>query len=1154
MSESLVNITGTDVTHDETAGLQNGVATPTPVGDADDDDVLFSSIPLDFSSRLTALYAPDEPPTALGAAMSDGDVVTFNPTGELGNVALTGANGDPLDGDDSGLVTTDGGEAILLYTDTDNDNIVLGKTASGTLVFAIYLEETGGTPPTGGKLWTVQYEAIDHGNDGNDHDSAVDLTGLVHVTAFEAQTFSFENAPSGNNLFMAFGNASQALVITGENPANESEGENVSSGSTVNSSQGGGTTTLGIDGQQIKAQQAIVVTFVSGAEPDYLAGPGAGNDPGQPLSPTEALDEANIQFSGYVLAQAAEFTISQMTPGKSNTTTSLEIHAYLTADGSGNDYIDSNLLVQGDLAINITTDSVEVLRGGVDVVGTLGVSVDYDGDGVVVTGVQNGDVVRYETDADHNRVLIRNDQPEKGAGSNVAFDLGGFTLTEVAGDTDEVGSKIFFEDDGPSASANATVLLDDDALAGGNPGGVGDDADAANTSGTLGHSFGADGAGSIEWLTTGAPAGFSYALNGTDLEISQNGEVKLTLTVNATTGAYTVTQNNPIEHVAGNDENNQAFTVAYRVTDGDDDYVDGSIAIDVDDDTPTVDVTLTGAAAPSLTTQDAETIGAAFDTASGDFSGLFGLTQDEGADDDGTPAALSYSLSIGAGLAATGLTSDGNDITLAMDGDDIVGQTTVDAVVTDIFRISVDNTADNEGEVTLTQYAEIDHLPEDVDGVNDNANLGLADGSILLKASATIVDGDNDSASDDETVDISDSFSFDDDTPVVTVEDASGTYQAGAEGDWSDLPGADKFKAMSVTLDSYTIGTAGTPIFNEFDPDPNISLGTVTEPDEYGNYVFNGSITADFTDDGEVNEQMVAFTLTFDPDDDTYRIDVDKLPTSTKTFDTSQGTLKAGGPDAVRTLLFGGEPPTEDGNDDIVFFGAVPTAVRSDPVDDDAYDSILDLVVRGEPDLTEGQIEALLPLPGLVNSGTQMNVSTAGIGINNNNLDGADEGAGTGAFVGTSITLGDESFVVNPETLVDSVTVYISSTVQGYDPATEDLYYTVYYADGSVDAPEKVTEGDLTRYANNATDVPKEARGGSSFTIEGGDKQIDAVQLTMGQGTVKIPIIAFTVEEVFEPEALKMDFTAELFDGDDDSAMDTFSVDFGPAGEEFPLV
>ena len=40
MAETLVVVTGTTITHDETAGLQNSVATPSLGGDADDDDVL----------------------------------------------------------------------------------------------------------------------------------------------------------------------------------------------------------------------------------------------------------------------------------------------------------------------------------------------------------------------------------------------------------------------------------------------------------------------------------------------------------------------------------------------------------------------------------------------------------------------------------------------------------------------------------------------------------------------------------------------------------------------------------------------------------------------------------------------------------------------------------------------------------------------------------------------------------------------------------------------------------------------------------------------------------------------------------------------------------------------------------------------------------
>jgi hypothetical protein len=137
MVETLITVTGTDITHDETAGLQNLTSTPTPAGDADDDDVSYSSLPTVFSSRLATLTAAtpaQEVP--IGAAASPENVVTFSSAGTLGNVALTDASGDPLDGDDSELTTTSG-ETIYLYSDTANDNIVLGKTDDGTIVIAI---------------------------------------------------------------------------------------------------------------------------------------------------------------------------------------------------------------------------------------------------------------------------------------------------------------------------------------------------------------------------------------------------------------------------------------------------------------------------------------------------------------------------------------------------------------------------------------------------------------------------------------------------------------------------------------------------------------------------------------------------------------------------------------------------------------------------------------------------------------------------------------------------------------------------------------------------------------------------------------------------------------------------------------------------------
>src|SRR5262249_27667664 len=250
------------------------------------------------------------------------------------------------------------------------------------------------------------------------------------------------------------------------------------------------------------------------------------------------------------------------------------------------------------------------------------------------------------------------------------------------------------------------------------------------------------------------------------------------------------------------------------------------------------------------------------------------------------------------------------------------------------------------------------------------------------------------------------------------------------------------------------------------------------------------------------------------------------------------GSLAPGGPDAVQTLLFGG---SEAGADDIVFFGAVPTAPPTGGAGASPND-LLDLVVSGEPDLTESQIEALLPsIPNLINSSTQMNVSTSGIGVNNNNLNGASQGTGTGIYAGTTITSGDESFVVNPETVVDKVTVFIDNSVGGYNPATEDLYYTVYYTDGTVSAPIKVTAAMLNSVTSGLV------KGGKSFDIDGGDKQIEGGQLTMGQGVVKVPVIQFTVEQTFPPQPLDLHFTATVTDKDGDTQQDAFSVHLDPA-------
>ncbi|MES2698815.1 MAG: DUF5801 repeats-in-toxin domain-containing protein, partial [Pseudomonadota bacterium] len=191
-------------------------------------------------------------------------------------------------------------------------------------------------------------------------------------------------------------------------------------------------------------------------------------------------------------------------------------------------------------------------------------------------------------DATGDYTVVQNaaiDHAALGDENNTSFSVG-YSVTDQDGDTVDGTLALDVDDDTPTVSANGLVQLDDETETGGIAGGTGDvDPDTANTSGTLGHDFGADG-GAIAWLTTGAPEGFSYELSGDNLLIKQGTTTVITVTLNTATGAYTVTQNAAIDHALVQGENNQGFTLSYQVTDGDGDTVDGTLALDVDDDTP----------------------------------------------------------------------------------------------------------------------------------------------------------------------------------------------------------------------------------------------------------------------------------------------------------------------------------------------------------------------------------------------------------------------------------------------------------------------------------------------------------------------------------------------------------------------------------------
>ncbi|WP_429061196.1 DUF5801 repeats-in-toxin domain-containing protein [Aeromonas hydrophila] len=201
------------------------------------------------------------------------------------------------------------------------------------------------------------------------------------------------------------------------------------------------------------------------------------------------------------------------------------------------------------------------------------------------------------------------------------------------------------------------------------------------------------------------------------------------------------------------------------VVDGDNDTATGTVSADLggnisfEDDVPSVTINAVADGGITLTTQDAQTIDAASDTATGSFAAAFlaAAVPSYGADGAGTTTVSGYSLSVTD--SNSGLTSNGLAITLTKVGSDIVGSTTAG----EVFRISV---ASN-GTVTLTQSAELDHLPEDVDNSNDNNFISLANGKVLLSATVTVVDGDNDTATGTVSADLGGNIRFEDDVPTA---------------------------------------------------------------------------------------------------------------------------------------------------------------------------------------------------------------------------------------------------------------------------------------------------------------------------------------------------------------------------------------------------
>jgi len=488
---------------------------------------------------------------------------------------------------------------------------------------------------------------------------------------------------------------------------------------------------------------------------------------------------------------------------------------------------------------------------GADTPGRISSISGFDGTDTSFSGgflVIDGEFGTLQIDANGNYTYTR----FEGAPGSVQ-DVFTYTLIDADGDTDIGTLTININDSAPTLPDPALIHLDDDVIPGKNgndPDGPGDDnPDGIGNNVVDGQLNGSGGDGALTYNFTGddtLPTGFTIGAASDDDTLlivqDQNGSpvTVMTIQLDQSDGSFTVTQNNPILHptqngdvINDNTENNLDFSIGVEVEDGDHDVEPAHITINVDDDTPTINVTKGADAAVILTTDDADTIGASTDSqqSTANFGGVFGLTQSAGADGTNTAATLSYALDVtgyagGPAGVDSGLDAHGSNIYLYEIGGKVVGSTsaTLAGVLAGntVFDVSVNGT----GQVTLTQYSQIDHPigsdPSATGGpLYADHIVSLADSLVTLTASASLTDKDGDTVTDSEVVGIGSNLQFTDDGPdaatsgqavgTVTLDEtrAEGTDTTGGTAPNGDASATINFSGNFVNGGSVDYGADG---------------------------------------------------------------------------------------------------------------------------------------------------------------------------------------------------------------------------------------------------------------------------------------------------------------------------------------------------------
>ncbi|TPL08305.1 hypothetical protein FJ938_08595 [Mesorhizobium sp. B2-4-14] len=440
------------VIEDENLGLTT-LATDSDATDSDD-NVTLSTFQTNISSslgdRLTALGIYPDTTTASGTTKAIGiseDTTIVSTTDQ--NLKFTDSSGLALNGVDTGFKAIDGQE-IFLYSDSSNPDIVLGRelNSTGTVAFALLLQPTS----NGATIWVVQYEALTNTNPAAGEDAnTLNLSDHVYVSGSSSSTtttsFNIGTKKPGQNYWLSFTSSSDVtakVLMTGLDAS-------TSSPDTVNtSSVGDGSNT-----QSITPGGALRFDFVSSFS-------------GGSTKDKAFLTTGSLNTLAYTEGTGASFDISQVTP------TGRSVNVQIIAQNQTNSTFNStdtststNLVALGDIqvyrgTILLADSAIAGAQNGITFGGTPSAPNG------IVNGLTVGEKVRFTSlsGAQFDQFVVENIMPP---GNNPGFDILNVTQTQTTTtpttETQEVGSRIIFEDSVPSASdKTVTGAVDEDKL------------------------------------------------------------------------------------------------------------------------------------------------------------------------------------------------------------------------------------------------------------------------------------------------------------------------------------------------------------------------------------------------------------------------------------------------------------------------------------------------------------------------------------------------------------------------------------------------------------------------------------------------------------------------------------------------------------------